>query len=83
MIRPKKLPQDVNQRAHKIAKLLTGEIEEESERSPKSAHMAEIGRKGGAKGGNARAEKLSSFRRKEIARKAARKRWKEHSSVPQ
>jgi len=34
-----------------------------------------LGRLGGAKGGRARAEKLSPARRKAIARKAARARW--------
>jgi len=36
----------------------------------------ELGRRGGLKGGKARAAKLSPARRKSIARKAARKRWK-------
>lgn len=35
-----------------------------------------LGRLGGRKGGPARAEKLSPERRSEIARKAARARWK-------
>jgi hypothetical protein len=34
-----------------------------------------LGRKGGLKGGKARAEALTPARRKEIARKAATKRW--------
>lgn len=34
-----------------------------------------LGHLGGIKGGHARAEKLSAKRRKEIARKAAKKRW--------
>jgi hypothetical protein len=34
-----------------------------------------LGRLGGLKGGPARAEKLSSERRREIAQKAARARW--------
>ena len=34
-----------------------------------------LGRKGGMKGGKARAEKLSPERRKEIAQRAAAKRW--------
>ena len=36
---------------------------------------AELGRKGGLKGGKARAEKLSPERRAEIAKKAAAARW--------
>ncbi len=34
-----------------------------------------LGRRGGLKGGKARAEKLSSERKSEIARKAAKARW--------
>ena len=34
------------------------------------------GRQGGLKGGKARAAKLSAAKRKEIARKAAKSRWK-------
>lgn len=37
--------------------------------------MAELGRRGGPKGGRARAAKLSATQRKAIARKAARTRW--------
>lgn len=36
---------------------------------------AELGRRGGLKGGKARAEKLTPERRSEIAKKAAAKRW--------
>jgi hypothetical protein len=34
-----------------------------------------LGRLGGLKGGKARAQSLSAKRRKEIAKKAAQKRW--------
>jgi hypothetical protein len=37
--------------------------------------MAEMGRKGGLKGGKARAAKLSPQERKRIAVKAAQSRW--------
>jgi len=36
---------------------------------------AQVGRKGGLKGGKARAAKLSPAKRKAIATKAARARW--------
>lgn len=39
--------------------------------------MQEMGRRGGVKGGKARAAKLSKSRRSEIAQAAAKKRWKE------
>jgi hypothetical protein len=42
----------------------------------KNVHAAALGRLGGLKGGPARADALSATRRREIARKAARARWK-------
>lgn len=42
---------------------------------PKNAAAAELGRLGGKKGGKARADKLTSEQRREIARKAAQARW--------
>ena len=87
MIIPKKLPRDSNQRAFEIVRISTGESEAETEpeQSEKSKRMAEIGRKGGLKGGSSRAEKLSVDRRKAIAKKAAQERWKgskERLTVP-
>ncbi len=41
----------------------------------KNPHAVALGRLGGQKGGRARAYKLSPTRRKQIAKKAARKRW--------
>jgi general stress protein YciG len=37
--------------------------------------MQEMGRRGGQKGGKARAESMTKARRKEIAEKAAKARW--------
>jgi len=78
MIVPKKLPRDANQRAHEVARLLTGEatVPSDPERSPVSAYLAEIGRKGGLRGGLARAKALSAKKRSAIAAKASRARWK-------
>ena len=53
-----------------VAKIATGEIEDTG-RDPGT----EANRKGGLKGGKARAAKLSSERRAEIAKKAAARRW--------
>jgi hypothetical protein len=39
-----------------------------------------LGRLGGLKGGNARAESLSAKRKKEIAKKAAAQKWKKYYS---
>ncbi len=52
------------------------EATEESTPEPKKDFDAKaLGRKGGLKGGKARAEKLTPEQRKEIAQKAARSRW--------
>jgi len=69
--RGEKRPADAIGRAVMIAKIATGEIEEEREELASAA--AQLGRKGG----RARAEKMSPERRQEIARKAAAKRWAE------
>jgi hypothetical protein len=71
-----KLPKDTNQRAVIIAQMATGEVEKIPEETDliKLAASA-MGRKGGLKGGNARAKKLSPKRRSDIAKKAAAARW--------
>ena len=44
----------------------------------KNPHAVALGRMGGKKGGDARAKKLSSSKKKAIARKAANTRWLKH-----
>jgi hypothetical protein len=68
-LRGEKRPADAIGRAVMVAKIATGEIEEDRELS---SAAAELGRKGGKK----RAENMTPQRRKEIAKKAAEKRWK-------
>lgn len=46
------------------------------ETEPRNPHAAALGRLGGLKGGPARAAALTPRRRREIARAAARARWK-------
>jgi hypothetical protein len=65
-----KRPADVIGNAVHVMRVATGEIEDTA-RDPGK----EYARSGGLKGGKARAEKLSSKRRSEIATKAARSRW--------
>lgn len=65
-----KRPADVVSSAVMIAKIATGEIEEQIESPAK-----EFARKGGLKGGKSRAKSLSAKRRKEIASEAAKARW--------
>jgi hypothetical protein len=52
-------------------------MSEENERADDELRESarKLGRRGGLKGGKARAEKLTPEERKEIARKAARARW--------
>jgi hypothetical protein len=61
---------DFSQLARAVVEAATNETDD----PPESAAVLR-GRKGGAKGGKARAKKLSKSRRTEIARKAARSRW--------
>lgn len=71
MNKPKR-PRDTNQLAKSIVDLTTGDAEEEKpEDSGKDPTAVELGRKGGLKGGKARANKLTSEQRTEIARAAA------------
>ncbi len=67
-------PRNINQLAKLVVDSSTGDDEMPS---PPAKNLAavELGRLGGRKGGKARAEKLSSRRRSQIARKAARARW--------
>ena len=69
----KRQPQDVNVLAASIVEEATREGE-----SGKNPHAVALGRLGGAKGGPARAKKLTPEERREIARKAAQARWRKH-----
>jgi hypothetical protein len=72
MNRPKR-PRDVNQLAKQIVEEATGQAEPvEDTRDPLAV---ELGRRGGLKGGKARAAKLTQEQRIAIAKKAAAKRW--------
>jgi hypothetical protein len=77
--RPRR-PRDPNQLAKQIVDIATGEVDDSD--SPtiqpdptKNPHAVELGRLGGKKGGRARAERLTPEERREIAKRAARKRW--------
>jgi hypothetical protein len=73
--RKKKRPRDLNVLASEIVKIAT-EGEPTEEPSDKNPHAVALGRLGGAKGGKARAAKLTPEQRSEISRKAAKARWK-------
>ena len=65
-----KRPRDATQLAKMIVDVATVEVNDSA------PEKAEGQRKGGLKGGKARAEKLSPSRRTAIAKKAADSRWK-------
>lgn len=69
---------DLNLLAKKIMEIAT-EGEPAEKPSDKNPHAVALGRLGGKKGGKARAEKLTSEERKDIARKAAKARWEKKS----
>jgi hypothetical protein len=60
------------QLAKLIGDIATRQVEDRVEQDP----ALELARKGGAKGGNARAKALTPKQRAEIARLAAETRWK-------
>ena len=75
--RSRKPPRDTNQLAKRIVDLATGEAHGTSSatRPEKDPAAVSLGRKGGLKGGQARAKKLTAEQRAEIARKAAAARY--------
>jgi hypothetical protein len=76
--RSKKRPRDPNQLAYQVMLESTGQAskyEPPSEQAKNPAAVA-LGRLGGLKGGHARAKKLSSRKRSQIAARAAKARWK-------
>ena len=69
--RGEKRPADAIGAAIKVARIATGEVEDEVTDEGKNKAAQELGRLGG----QARAKKLSKKRRSEIAKKAAARRW--------
>ena len=69
----KRSSKDINQIAASILAQITQAAEEQPEKNPAAVAL---GRMGGLKGGKARAISLSPSKRREIAKKAAKARWK-------
>ncbi len=67
-----KRPADAIGTAIKVAKIATGEIEEDIDDDGKDKAAVALGKKGGA----ARAAKLTKEQREDIARLAAQARWR-------
>lgn len=76
--RPKR-PRDLNQWAYRMVDIATGgsdDREPTPEEQGKDPAAVKRGKIGGAKGGVVRAAKLSKERRVEIAKTAAKSRWR-------
>lgn len=79
MTKAPKRPRDFSQAAKLVIDVATGQVEdrpptpEEQGKRPEAVHRGQLG---GRKGGHARAATLSKQRRTEIAKKAAKTRWK-------
>lgn len=72
----KKRPTDINPGPKSIVDFATGEIEDNlTEKELIKLAASAMGRKGGLKGGKARAKALTKEQRSEIAKKAAITRW--------
>ena len=71
-------PRDPNQLAKFIVDLASGNVVEAPPAAPESGKdpaAVSLGRRGGLKGGAARAASLTPEQRSEIAKRAAAKRW--------
>ena len=69
-------PPDLNSIAFRIVEEATADEPAEQNAKPvKDPFAVELGRRGGLKGGKARAAKLTPEQRREIAKKAASARW--------
>jgi len=75
--RTKPGPGDPNEAVARILREATGESKPEKPKPERDKDPAavDLGRRGGLKGGKARAAKLTPEQRSEIARKAAKARW--------
>ena len=73
--RSRKRPTDVNELARQLVSEATGEAPRFDPKEGKDPAAVALGRKGGLKGGAARAASMTPEQRSEAARKAAAARW--------
>jgi hypothetical protein len=73
--RSRKRPRDANQLGKLIVDIATGEADDEPIASTKDPAAVALGRRGGLKGGKARAAKMTPEERTASARRAAESRW--------
>jgi hypothetical protein len=78
-----KRPRDPVELGKLIGDILTGQVEDIAQSPPidltKDQAAVSLGRKGGLKGGRARADSLTPEQRKKIAQDASKKRWDKRS----
>lgn len=75
--RSRKRPRDVNELAAQLVDEATSDEPRLDPDDGKDPAAVALGRRGGLKGGKARAAKMTAKERSEAARKAARARWGE------
>lgn len=75
--RSRKRPSDPNKLGKFVVDLATGALDDVTTPEGKNPAAVALGRLGGLKGGRARADSLSSAKRKQIAQAAAAARWKD------
>ena len=80
--RSRKRLRDPNQLGKLIVDLATGEAQESDPAAGKDPAAVSLGRRGGLKGGPARAAKMTTAERRESARRAARARWAKRDVSP-
>ena len=81
-----KRPRDFSQAAKLVVDIASGQVEDREptpEEQGKDFAAVSLGRRGGLKGGKARAAKMTSDERVALARKAASARWKKSNSSSQ
>lgn len=79
MVMKKKRPRGSNQFAKSIVDMATGEVDDREPTAReqwKDPAAVSLGRKGGLKGGKARAAKMTAKERSEVVKKAAEARWR-------
>jgi hypothetical protein len=78
--RSRKRPRDLNQLAKRLVDETTGDAPaNEPADAGKDPAAVELGRRGGLKGGKARAERMTAEERVQSARRAAQARWRRGS----
>lgn len=81
---PPRVSESENAMALRLVRLATGQevLEPYEAKPPKSAAAMELGRRGGLKGGPARAAKLTKKQLTAIGKKGAARRWGRRKEAP-